>query len=170
MRYKESPQTGRTLSSRIGSSSQPVQKPPRDGVLPSILSKLTGLFTNKKKVKKMSFTTEPAYVGCDTHAQLYSGILSSDSINHRDVCNLAKAVFNVSIDSNQFCFRSGGPYGLVLKIDSVHTRVDTSGRLEDIVLTLRDCTMDTSMCVQISVKDIPEMLRPFKLQFTERTS
>lgn len=138
---------------------------------PSLLKRIfSAVFKDKPPVKTMGFSTEPATQGVDSHKQLFDAILKSSAISHKDVNNLAKTLFNTEIESNMFCFRSGGPYGLVLAIKSVYVSRSKEDQIDDIVFVLKDCSFDTSMEVIISVKDLKEILKPFHLRLPTRTS
>lgn len=130
----------------------------------------TGLFSRKKSVKNISSTTESATEGVNNHSEMFGGLMSSGKITHKDVRNLAKTLFNTDLESNLYCFRSGGPYGLVLCIESVHFSRSAAGAIEDIGFVLKDCSLDTSLRLMISVKDMTEMLRPFFIKLPSETS
>lgn len=138
---------------------------------PSLFKRiLRAVFKDTPTVKTVGFSTEPASQGVNSHKQLFDSTLRTDSISHKDVNNLAKTLFNTEIESNMFCFRSGGPYGLVLGINSVHVSRSNEGQIDDIVFVMKDCSFGTSMEVIISVKDLKEMLRPFHLKLPTRTN
>ena len=138
---------------------------------PSLLKRIfSAVFKGKPTIKAVGFSTEPATQGVNSQKQLFDAILKTDALSHKDVNNLAKTLFNTEIESNMFCFRSGGPYGLVLAINSVHVSRSKEGQIDDIVFVMKDHSFGTSMEVIISVKDLKEMLKPFHLKLPTRTS
>lgn len=124
----------------------------------------------KAEIKKVGVTCESASIGVDKQTDLFRSLDKSKNITHGVLVDLSKIFFNVDITGNMFCFRSGGPYGLVLIISSVSMISDTQDNLDDILLELSDYSLNTSMKIKISVKDLEEMFKPFKLQLPVRTS
>lgn len=138
---------------------------------PSIIQRLfAAIFKRKPKIKQVSYSTESADDGVVSQEKIFDHILKNKTIGHKDINNLAKTLFNTEIDSNLFCFRSGGPYGLVLSIYSVHVSRSKEGGIDDIYFTMKDYSFGTSLEVIISVKDFKEMLRPFNLKLPTQTS
>ena len=138
---------------------------------PSLFKRIfKAVFRNKQTVKSVGFSTGPATQGVSSQHQLYDSILRTNTISHKDINNLAKSLFNTEIESNMFCFRSGGPYGLVLSINSVHVSRARDGNIDDIAFVLKDHSLGTSIEVIISVKDIKEMFKPFHFKPPTRVS
>ena len=138
---------------------------------PSMLRRVfNALFKGNPQIKKVGFSTEDATKGVDSQKQIFDGVLKNSSISHKDVNNLAKTLFNTEIESNMFSFRSGGPYGLVLAINSAHVSRSKEGQIDDIIFVMKDYSFSTSMEVVISVKDLKEMLKPFHLKLPTKTS
>ena len=133
--------------------------------MPKLITSLVNVIYRPKRliteVQNVGFSFDPATIGKNSQAELLKGVLESEQITHQDMCNLSKTFLNVEVKSNLFCFRSGGPYGLVMGIENVSVTKDDLGRVDNIYLYLVDVTMDSSLKVYISVKDIDEMLRPF---------
>lgn len=112
-------------------------------------------------IQAVGFSSESALVGAGSHKALFKDIIQSDKITHDDMRNMAKTFFNTDVASNLFCFRSGGPYGLVMGISNIGITTGEDGVLTDIFLHLTDMSMDTSLSMTISVKDLDEMFKPF---------
>lgn len=110
------------------------------------------------------YSAMPAGEGAASDAAMFNSLLRDTKISHRDLNNLSRAFFNVELEGHLYCFRTGGPYGIVFAISGAETVQDARGSLCDIRLTLSDCSMDTSLLLQVSVKDVSELLRPFVLE------
>lgn len=131
---------------------------------------LDGTEAPTTSVKAVGISTEPVSTGAISHAEMFKDIIKAPVITHANFVNLSRAFFDIDVDSNLFCFRSGGPYGLVMVISSVGVTSDDAGAIIDIKVHLADYSLDTSLRMSLSVKDLNEMFRPFHLKSPLRAS
>lgn len=130
-------------------------------LLRRLLLNLSGLFKNSKPIQAVGFSTEDATVGEASQEKLIAKLLKGNKVTHEDVRNLSKTFFNAEIKSSFYCFKGGGPYGIVMELTNIGMVTDKDDKLCDIILNMQDTSMGTSLTLTLSVKDLNELLVPF---------
>lgn len=134
-------------------------------LLPKLITNLKSLIQKKQPkteaIQPTGISTEPATVGVASERELVSGIVKNEKVSHEDVQNLAKTFFSTDIPSSYFCFKGGGPYGVIMEINNIGMVCDQQDKLSDIFLQMSDSTMGTSLSLTVSIKDLNELLVPF---------
>lgn len=132
----------------------------------TILGRIKAFFFKKKS--SIGYTGQEGSLPASNHTEMFKKVLQAPGISHEDLTNLSKTFFNTEIKGKHYRFRSGGPYGLVFAINGIRTLTDDDGKLVDIFINFKDCSMDTSLTVTTSVKDLDEMFKHFELKLPSK--
>lgn len=112
----------------------------------------------KPKPVKHSSTVQGTGESFPTPEQLVQEMIQGGVIDHDKLNKVCNLYFGVAIKKSYFKLKGHSQYGVLLTIDAVDFITGDSGKLKDVLITLRDEGLNSSLCIKLSVKEFHEFL------------